>query len=102
MPEWLGKRSVVVVTTCITSDGTPDFALNEIEVTQEEYDNGVHYDRADDRLIDAGYEEPFVHFDELESPAFLHPAVRRHLALPDTTHEDNHAPDHRSDRVTDG
>lgn len=102
MPEWLGKRTVVVVTACITKDGSPDFALNEIEVTQDEYDNGVHYSLTDDRLIDTGYEEPFTHFDEFEAPAFLHPAVRRHRALPDITHEDNHAANHRSPGFTHG
>ena len=83
MPDWIGKRTVVVVTACMNADGTPDFALNEVEVSQEEYENGVHYLLADDRVADAGYDEPYVHFDEFEMPAFLHPAVRRHLNLPD-------------------
>lgn len=102
MPEWLGKRTVVVVTACITREGMPEFAWHEIEVTQEEYENGIHYDRADDRLIAAGYEEPFVHFDEFETPAFLHPAARQHLGLPDIImHEDQHAANHRSAGFTD-
>jgi hypothetical protein len=53
----------------------------EVEVTHDEYENGVHYDLVADRLADAGYEEPYVHFDVFESPAFLHPAVREHLSL---------------------
>jgi hypothetical protein len=75
-----GKGTVAIVTACMRSDGLPDFALTEIQVSPEEYQNGVHYDRAEARLRERGYEEPFVHFEELEAPAFLLPAVRRYLA----------------------
>jgi hypothetical protein len=64
----------------MTHDGLPCFALNEVEVTQEQIDNGIHYYLVEAELLQNGYEEPFVHFDENESPPFLHPAVRRYLA----------------------
>jgi hypothetical protein len=75
-----GKGTVAIVTACMRSDGLPDFALTEVQVSPEEYQNGAHYDRAEARLVERGYEEPFVHFEELEAPAFLLPAVKRYLA----------------------
>lgn len=80
MTTWEGKRTITVVTACMSADGTPDFSLNTVEVTHDEYENGVHYDLVEDQLADAGYEEPFVHFDDLDSPAFLHPAVEKYLS----------------------
>ena len=62
------------------ADGTPAFALNEVAVTQDEAENGIHYYLVEADLLEAGFEEPFVHFDEDEAPAFLHPAVRQRLA----------------------
>ena len=75
-----GKRPITVVTACMRADGTPDFALTEVEVTTEEAENGIHYYLVEADLLEAGYEEPFVHYDEDESPAFLFPAVKQYLA----------------------
>ena len=82
MPEWQGKRPIAVVTACLNASGCPDFAFSEVEVTHDEYENGVHIDLGEDQLADVGYEEPWVHFPEPESPAFLHPAVRQYLRMP--------------------
>jgi hypothetical protein len=79
MPPWEGKRLLVVVTACMGADGLPTFALTEVEVTHDEYENGHHYDLVSDELAGARYDEPFVHFDPFEAPAFLHPAVREYL-----------------------
>ena len=73
------KRPVTLVSACMTRPGLADFALTEVEVTPEEYDNGLHYALAEQRLLAAGYEEPFVHFGPEERPAFLLPAVREYL-----------------------
>lgn len=83
MTPWPGKRSIAVASACMRSDGCPDFAFNEVEVTHDEYENGVHYDLVNDRLSDAGYDDPCVHFDEIEAPAFLHAAVRQYLGIAD-------------------
>ena len=83
MPGWQPKQPVVVVSACMRSDGTPDFALNVVEVTSDERDNGIHYYLAEADLVLAGFEEPFVHFSEGEGPDFLHRAVRQYLGLPD-------------------
>ena len=74
------KRPVTVVTACMRADGCPDFAVTQVAVTQEEAENGIHYYLVEAELLEAGYEEPFVHFDSDEAPAFLLPAVREHLA----------------------
>jgi hypothetical protein len=82
MPLWQGNRRVPVVTACRNADGTPDFALTEVEVTYPEYENGDHFDRVEQRLDDSGYEKPFLHFDPEDAPDFLLAAVREYLGLP--------------------
>ena len=74
-------RPITIVSACMNANGCPDFALNVVEVTQEQIDNGIHYYLAEAELLQSGYEEPFVHFDEGEAPRFLHPAVRQYLGL---------------------
>ncbi len=73
------KRTIAIVTACMQSDGQPTFALNEVEATQDEVLNGIHYYLVEAELLQAGYEEPFVHFDSDEAPPFLHAAVREYL-----------------------
>jgi hypothetical protein len=73
---------ITVVTACRNGAGSPDFALTEVRVTPAEYADGVHYDRAEERLAAAGYEAPWVHFDDREAPRFLIPAVKQYLNLP--------------------
>jgi hypothetical protein len=89
MTTCTNHRSVSIVTACMNSNGSPGFAITEVEVTQEEADNGVHYSLAEAQLLERGYEEPFVHFAQGESPDFLHPAVREHLDLMPTHVADN-------------
>lgn len=82
MYHWQGKQAIAVVSACMTRQGSPTFVCNEVEVTAEEAENGIHFYLIEADLLEAGYEEPFVHFDAVEAPAFLHPAVRRYLGLP--------------------
>ena len=89
MSAWAGKRKLTVVTACLNAGGTPDFALTEVEVTHAEYANGVHCDLAEQRLVAAGYEEPFLHFDEEDAPVFLVPAVRQYLGVADAPQPDH-------------
>lgn len=79
-----GKRTMTIVTACMNANGSPAFALNCVEVDPEEIANGIHYYLVEAELMEAGYEEPFCHFDEDEAPQFLHAAVRQHLGLPAT------------------
>ena len=75
------KQRLTIVTACMRADGTPALAVTDVEATPDECANGVHYYLAEADLLEAGYEEPFVHFDPAEAPPFLLPAVRRHLGL---------------------
>ena len=77
--EQTDKRTIAIVTACMNRDGTPTFAINEVEVTDDEAENGIQYYLAEAELLNDGYDEPFVHFPSSESPPFLHPAVRQHL-----------------------
>jgi hypothetical protein len=65
----------------MTKSGTPELVLNQVEVTPDEEENGVHYYLVEALLMQAGYEEPYVHFSETDGPAFLIPAVRQQLAV---------------------
>ncbi len=72
---------ISIVSACMCRDGLPTFAITEVAVTPEEFENGVHYYLAEAELLKRGYEEPYVHFAENEGPAFLHDAVRQFLNL---------------------
>src|SRR5271155_1605698 len=80
MQPWEGKRSLAVVTASMNSTGSPEFVYNQVEVTHEEYENGIHFIMVEDLLADDGYEEPWVHFDEVEAPSFLIAAVKEAVA----------------------
>ncbi len=83
------RQPLAIVTACMRPDGLPTFALHHVEVTGEEFENGVHYTLVERLLAQAGcYEEPYVHFAEMESPAFLLPAVRQYLGLTRPPQED--------------
>jgi hypothetical protein len=83
MPRKGDKHPVTVISACMRPDGLPDFALTQVEVTVEQAENGLHLYFAEAELLQAGYEEPFVHFPSDEAPAFLLPAVRAYLAQRD-------------------
>jgi hypothetical protein len=83
MPHDHDKFSIAVVSACMRADdGTPTFTLYEVEVTPDEYANGVHYSLVEAHLVADGFDEPYLHFDEREAPCFLFPSVREHLGLP--------------------
>ena len=78
------KRPITIVTACMRGDGKPTFARTEVAVTSEEVENGVHYYLVEGELLEAGYEEPMVHFAEGEAPAFLFAAVQQFLSVEST------------------
>ena len=81
LPQFRIIDKVTVISACMRVDGLPDFAVTEVEVSVDEYENGAHYDLTDRSLADRGFEEPYVHFDNREAPPFLHRGVREHLSL---------------------
>ncbi len=83
------RQRVAIVTACMRPDGFPTFALNQVEVTTEEYENGVHYALVERLLTQVGcFEEPFIHFADGEAPPFLLPAVQQYLGLTSHSQED--------------
>jgi hypothetical protein len=62
---------IKVVVSCRACDGTPDFFATTIECSQEDYDEGEHYELAADRACEAGYEEISICYDENDGPPWL-------------------------------
>ena len=61
----MGKdmKKEIVALACTCSDGSPTLVTYEVEVSQNQYDLGYHYDIAIDKAKDDRYEGPFVPFD---------------------------------------
>jgi len=68
-----------VAVACIGASGSPDVPVFKVRITQEEYDLGIHYDKAKDLAEDARYEGPFVCFDAAEYGPIL--SAARELGL---------------------
>ena len=81
MPTATDKRTIAIVTACMRADGLSTFARTEVEVTDDEAENGIHYYLAEAQLLEQGFEEPMVHFAQDESPPFLFPAVEQYLSV---------------------
>lgn len=66
------------VVACDNSEGIPDFFPCVVECSQEEYDEGNHYDSAREMALDANYGGKMVVYDENDGPEWLfkqlHPA----------------------------
>ncbi|MGV4935305.1 hypothetical protein ACVCGZ_05750 [Serratia nematodiphila] len=60
-----------IAVACVNASGMSDMPIFTIRITREEYDLGVHYDKAKDLAQESGYEEPFVCFDATEQDAIL-------------------------------
>lgn len=56
-------RNIKVAVLATDSSGSPTFVTTEIQVTEEEYDNGAHYQRAKDYAYELEYEGPMFAFD---------------------------------------
>lgn len=58
------------VVACMTTEGA-DFYFCKVKCTQEEYDDGVHYEVAEDGACIDGFERPMVTFDENDGVDWL-------------------------------
>lgn len=56
-------RTIKVAVIASDAMGSPTFLMSEHVVTQDEYDNGVHYERAKELAYDEEYEGPMSAFD---------------------------------------
>ena len=68
-----------VAVACIGASGSPDVPVFKIRITQEEYNLGIHYNKAKDLTEDARYEGPFICFDAAEYGPIL--SAARELGL---------------------
>lgn len=58
-----------VIVLCINSEGAPEFHTCTPAVTQEQLEQGLHYELAKENAADNGYEEPMMAFDENDPAA---------------------------------
>ena len=63
MPQSTNTGPVAIVTACMSADGFPHFALTRVWVSPEEFENGVHYDRAEVRLPVLGQRRRYANHD---------------------------------------
>ncbi|MGY6272922.1 hypothetical protein ACXIUT_24875 [Achromobacter denitrificans] len=68
-----------VAVACANASGSPDVPVFKVRITQEEYNLGIHYDKAKDLAEEARYEGPFVCFDAAEYGPIL--SAARELGL---------------------
>ncbi|HCF7479542.1 TPA: hypothetical protein NIK11_002627 [Pseudomonas aeruginosa] len=68
-----------VAVACIDASGSPDLPVFKVRITHEEYDLGIHYDKAKDLAEEARYEGPFICFDAAEYGPIL--SAARELGL---------------------
>jgi hypothetical protein len=62
---------VKCVVACRNAEGASDFYFCKVECSQDQYDNGEHYEIAEYQARSEGYEGPMVAFDENDGPNFL-------------------------------
>jgi len=55
-----------IIIACRNASGSSDMFVTTVNATDIEYENGVHYDRAEEVAKEQGYEEPFISYDESE------------------------------------
>jgi hypothetical protein len=59
------------IVACHNASGAPDFYPCTVEVSLEQYDEGEHYERAEEKARDSGYEGPMLAYDENDGPELL-------------------------------
>lgn len=59
------------VVASFNASGAPDFYFCKVECAECDYDNGVHYELAEDAARGEGYAGPMVSFDENDGPDWL-------------------------------
>ena len=74
-----GEIEMQVAVACVDASGSPDMPIFKVRITQEEYDLGIHYDKARELAEEARYEGPFVCFDAAEYVPIL--SAARELGL---------------------
>jgi hypothetical protein len=73
------EKFYVVVVACHTAQGTPEFVMTAVKMSENKRNLGMHYEEAEKRAMKNSYEGPMVCFDEAEFPDFLRTAVKKKL-----------------------
>jgi hypothetical protein len=63
--------NIKCVVACINASGESDFYFCQVACSPEEYDEGAHYEAAENLAATEGYEGPMVTFDENDGPSWL-------------------------------
>ncbi|NDC55274.1 MAG: hypothetical protein EBZ69_00305 [Alphaproteobacteria bacterium] len=63
--------NIKCVVACFNASGEPDFYFCKVDATEQNYNDGEHYEMAEEAAKRAGYEGPYVAFDENDGPAWL-------------------------------
>ena len=64
-------KTVKVAVACRNANGGPDFYITTVFVSQADYDLGEHYDLAEEKAEKAGYEGPFLSYDDSEHDSII-------------------------------
>jgi hypothetical protein len=60
-----------VIVAGINANGEADLLDLKVDVTEAEFDDSEHYDKAREAAEEAGFEGPFVCFDEYEAQSII-------------------------------
>jgi hypothetical protein len=60
------KTAQKVAVAGTNANGEADLVVVTVDVTPEDYNLGKHYDLAEAKAVELGYDAPFVCFDETE------------------------------------
>jgi len=71
---------VTIIAACTNASGEPDFTSVTVDVSKEQYENGEHYDLAGKKLLNNGFDEPFVLFDARDVKALCWGKIKKALA----------------------
>lgn len=80
-------KSLHIAVACRNTSGMADMPIFDVTASQEEYDIGIHYDKAEALAEAAGYERPFVCFDAAEQCSIL--SAAQELGLISQAHPDS-------------
>ncbi len=53
-----------------SANGEAEFFIADVAVSDDEYALGMHYDRAIEQAREAGFEQPFIAFDEKDQATY--------------------------------
>ncbi len=71
----MSRRFEHVAVACRNAGGSPAIVCYTVGVSQEEYDDGVHYSLAYEKAANDGYESPMLGFDNSEHTEIINTGI---------------------------